>query len=235
MFQAKSIDPDRRLEALEAAMGDRTRALEAALEQRTALLHELDHRVKNNLQLISSLMLMQARRAPEPAVRAALEGTLRRLHAIATVHRRLFDRDDLGRFDVAEFVRDLVSDLDCAAPRPTARFVCELSPAYAPVRLAGALALVVNELVTEALDRVEPAGDAGPIRIAVAQGAEGLRVEVADDAKTSTAASGEAETLGTTIVELLVRQLQGRLRREPGPAGTRTELVLPLVLEAGPP
>ena len=71
--------------------------MEEALAQKGALLHEVDHRVKNNLQLISSLMQMQARRTSEPTVRAALEGMLQRLHAIGAVHRRL----------VPGFVREL--------------------------------------------------------------------------------------------------------------------------------
>jgi two-component sensor histidine kinase len=220
--------PDSRLDALEAAMGDRTRALEAALEQRTALLNELDHRVKNNLQLISSLMLMQARRTADPAVRAALEAMLGRLHAIATVHRRLFDRDDLGRFDLSEFVRDLVSDLVGARDGPTS-FACELSPAPQPVRLAGSLALAINELVAEAL--VRAAG--GSVRIAIHVDDSGVRIEIADDVPCG-AGPGVGETpadpggdLGGTIVDLLVRQLHGRLRRDSGPKGTRVELVLP--------
>ena len=81
--------------------------LQQALDQKTALLHEVEHRVKNNLQLISSLLLMQARRAPDPAVREALQGMLERVNAIATVHRRLFQSDDVERFDVAAFIRAL--------------------------------------------------------------------------------------------------------------------------------
>src|SRR5690606_40563302 len=75
---------------LTRALALRAAEVEVALEQKTALLHEVDHRVKNNLQLISSLMLLQSRRIEDPAARAALRGMLDRVSAIATVHRRLF-------------------------------------------------------------------------------------------------------------------------------------------------
>ena len=91
-------------------------ALEEALARKDALLRELDHRVKNNLQLIASLILLQSRRTTDEAARQALKTVLERVTAVATVHRRLFQGDPL-RFDVADFVRELTGDLAAAVGR----------------------------------------------------------------------------------------------------------------------
>ena len=103
------------------------RALEAALAEKSALLHEVDHRVKNNLQLIASLILLQGRRTQDPAARQALKTVLERVNAVATVHRRLF-RGDVQRFDVAEFVRDLAGDVAAAAGRGDVAIELDLEP-----------------------------------------------------------------------------------------------------------
>src|SRR5258706_9888913 len=85
-------------------------ALREALAQTQALLREVDHRVKNNLQLIASLFLLQSRRVEHPAARETLQTVLERLNAVTTVHRRLFQGDP-QQFELADFVRDLVGDL----------------------------------------------------------------------------------------------------------------------------
>jgi two-component sensor histidine kinase len=225
-----------RVAALEAAVEVRTRDLREALEQRTALLHELDHRVKNNLQLISSLMLLQARRTDDPAVRAALDGMLERLHAIATVHRRLFQNEDVQRFDLAEFVRDLVADLAGDAP-PGLTFKCTLKPVEVPASRAASLALLIDELVVNAIRHAFPDGRAGRVLIAAHKTDGMLRIEITDDGVGMPDPTGGTEDerrgFGLTIVELLGRQLRASIRREDAQPGLRTVVTLPLVSAGG--
>ncbi len=102
-------------EMFELAVKERTMELESALETQKALLHEVDHRVKNNLQMISSLLMMQSRSIPDEAIRASLTAALARIEALSTVHRRLYQSDDVATFDVADFIRDLVPDLVAAS------------------------------------------------------------------------------------------------------------------------
>jgi two-component sensor histidine kinase len=228
----QTVGIDGRVAALEAAVEARTRDLKAALDQRTALLHELDHRVKNNLQLISSLMLMQARRAADPAVRAALDAMLERLHAIATVHRRLFQSEDVERFDLSEFIRDLVADLAGSARRPGLTFQCKLCHAEVSASRAASLALLINELVINAMRHGFPEGRKGTILIDVRKNDQELRIEITDDGVGMTGSSGGTRDadpgFGLTIVELLGRQLQASIRRETANPGVRTVVTLPL-------
>jgi two-component sensor histidine kinase len=223
---------DERVAQLEAAVEARTRDLKTALDQRTALLNELDHRVKNNLQLISSLMQMQARRADDPAVRAALDGMLERLHAISTVHRRLFQSEDVERFDLSEFVRDLIADLAGSAHKPVLTFKCALATAHVPASRAASLALLINELVINAMRHAFPEERVGTILIDVRKNDEELRIEITDDGVGMAGSTGGTRDaspgFGLTIVDLLGRQLQASIRRETANPGVRTVITLPL-------
>jgi two-component sensor histidine kinase len=221
-----------RVAALEAVVEARTRDLKAALAQRTSLLHELDHRVKNNLQLISSLMQMQARHSADPAVKRALAGMIERLNAVATVHRRLFQSEDVERFDLSEFVRDLVADLEAQTGRPEIVFECDLAPAQVPAGKAASLALLIGELITNALRHAFHDGRRGRISITICKSDLELRIEIADDGVGMGGSDGGAthdvNGFGLTIVELLGRQLQARVAREDAHPGVRMRLDLPL-------
>jgi two-component sensor histidine kinase len=232
LSEAETLAIGEKLAALEAAVEARTRDLQTALDQRTALVHELDHRVKNNLQLISSLMLMQARRSADPAVKLALAGMIERLNAVATVHRRLFQSEDIDRFDISIFVRDLVADLAGSSGRKDLRFDCDLAPVQVPAAKAASLALLINELLTNALRHAFPEGRAGRVAITIVKNNGELRIEIIDDGVGMGGPSGgsadEQRGFGLTIVELLGRQLQARITREDAGPGVRTRIVLPL-------
>lgn len=226
-----------RLAALEAAVEARTRDLKAALDQRTALVHELDHRVKNNLQLISSLMLMQARHSADPAVKEALNAMTQRLNAVATVHRRLFQTEDIERFDLAEFVRDLVADLAGAAARPQLAFRCDLAPVKVTAAKAASLALLINELITNVLRHAFPDDRAGEVSITIIENNAELWIEILDNGVGMGGhdgmAAGDVQGFGLTIVELLGRQLQARVTREDAHPGVRTRIEAPLESVSG--
>lgn len=221
---------DDRVAALEQAVAARTRDLQSALDQRSALLNELDHRVKNNLQLISSLMLMQARRA-DPAVRTALMSMQERLSALAVVHRRLFQSEDVSAFDLAEFIRDLVSELTASAAGREIEIVCRLEPVSAPAAQAASLALLINEILTNAYRHAFPPGRAGRLCVSLANTDSQLWIEIADDGvgrAEGREIADDERGFGLTIVELLGRQLQARIEREDAHPGFRVTIRVPL-------
>ncbi len=199
-------------------------ALEAALAQKNALLHEVDHRVKNNLQLIASLILLQTRRTPDEASRQALKSVLERVTAVATVHRRLFQGDPL-RFDVADFVRDLIGDLAAAAGRDDLEIVVELDPVTIPASSAAAFALVINELLSNALKHAFPVGRGGRISVGLANRGDACVLTVADD---GLGMSGQPAGFGSTIVKLLCQQLHAELRIDDAQPGLRTTVTIPV-------
>ncbi|HEX6860586.1 MAG TPA: PAS domain-containing protein [Caulobacteraceae bacterium] len=214
---------------LEAAVAARTADLSRALEQKTALLHEVDHRVKNNLQLISSLLLLQARRNEKPEVKLALKSMLERVNAVATVHRRLFQAEDVQRFDVAEFVRDLVSDAVGASGRADVVVRLNLERVDVAASKAAPLALVINELLCNALHHAFPGGRTGHIDIGIVRENGDFRIEIADDGVGMNAAGkDQPPCFGLNIVRLLCQQLRASIDTDSSHGGVRTIVRLPI-------
>jgi two-component sensor histidine kinase len=198
-------------------------ALQNALAQKTALIHEVDHRVKNNLQLISSLFHIQARRA-DPATKAVLCGMLSRINAIAVVHRRLFRGEDVERFDVAAFIQDLAPEIASAEGGEDVTLEMDLVRMDVASRKAAPLALILSELVTNAFRHAFPGGG-GRLTIKTGSAADFFRIEIVDDG-VGLGTTNPTEGFGFTIVELLCRQVGGRLERLNLPQGTGFELTL---------
>lgn len=205
-----------------------THDLSHALEQKTALLHEVDHRVKNNLQLISSLLLLQVRRSPDPHIKQALRGMLERVNAISTVHRRLFQTDDVQCFDVAEFVRDLANDALGASGRGDIAVRLELERVDVAASKAAPLALVINELLCNSLHHAFPGGRQGVIEMVVAREGLGFRIEVADDGAGMDHPGLDQPTgFGLNVVRLLCQQLKGDCEITDARPGVRAVIHLP--------
>jgi two-component sensor histidine kinase len=200
--------------------------LEQALAQKTALLHEVDHRVKNNLQLISSLLQLQSRKIADEPTRQTVRGILERVNAIGAVHRRLFQSGDVQRFDVADFVRDLAGDLAAGARREDIELKLDLEPVSVPASQAAPMALVVNELISNALKHAFPPGRGGVIGISIRSLGERFEITVADDGVGLP--PGNPRGFGLTIVQLLCQQLKAQLSLTDNQPGVRAVVSLPL-------
>lgn len=219
----------RRTEELERTAAE----LRQALEAKTVLLHEVDHRVKNNLQLVSSLIFMQSREIPDPAIKASLRAMLSRIEALGTVHRRLYQSDDVSRFDVADFARDVVTDLVGATGRTDIAVSLDLEPVEVPAEKAAPVALMLNELVTNSLKHAFVDGRPGTVNVAVRRNGRDFFITVADDGVglqeggSADGASGK-RSFGRNLVDTLGRQLQARTEWVQGHPGTRVEITLPI-------
>lgn len=222
---SRDYEVDQRIVA-EGELDSRTRDLAHALQQKSALLHEIDHRVKNNLQLITSLLRLQARRSSDPSVRRALTGAQERVNAVATVHRRLFRGEDVERFDVGAFVQDLLADVIGGSGRRDIQSRLHLEPVDLPAAGAAPLALLINELLSNAIHHAFPDGRAGVITVAVRREQGEFTIEIADNGVglgTPAAAPG----FGGTIVSLLSGQLGARYETTDAQPGVRTVIRFP--------
>lgn len=205
---------------------DYARELEQALEAKTSLLHEVDHRVKNNLQLIASLLQLQSRRLADEATREVVRGILERVNALGAVHRRLFQSSDVQRFDVADFVRDLAGDLAAGSRREDLQLRLDLQPVAVAASQAAPLALVTNELIVNALKHAFPGGRRGDIDITLRDMGGRFALMIADDGVGMPAAA--ADGFGLTIVHLLARQLKAQVVIEDAQPGVRVTVSMPL-------
>jgi two-component sensor histidine kinase len=201
--------------------------LRALAEQKVQLLHEVEHRVKNNLQLISSLIQFQARRTEEPAVREALREVLDRVGAVSTVHRRLFQGGDPARFELAEFLRDIVDDQLGRARRSDVDVRFALQPVTAPAASAAPLALLVNEILGRALSvGMPPPGGRLSVELRAMDGA--VRIALAHEGPTTAAALRDSLDGPSSIVTILTRQLRAAIEWRDNQPGAAALITVPM-------
>jgi PAS domain S-box-containing protein len=217
-------------------------ALVEALEAREVLLHEVNHRVKNSLQLVSSLLSLQASRSADQDLRAGLAEARGRIGVVSQVHRRLYQAGTHGRIDdLASFLQELCDDTVAALDQEGRISLEFAAPAdegagaeRAPIDRAVPLALILSELVTNAVKYAFPDGRGGTIRVSVRRVEEeggALVVSVEDDGIglpegfEPIASRG----VGMRVVVVLVRQLRARLevRRTYPEGGASFVVVMP--------
>ena len=196
----------------EEEVARRTKDLREALDAKTLLVHEVDHRVKNNLLTIASILKLQARTTENTTVRATLRSVLDRVEALSTVQRKLFTTEDVERFDVADFTRELVIDVVGALRRDDIRITFDLSPVLVPAIKASPLALIINELVGDALRRgLRDGGGTIDIFIKRLNGHFVIRIT---DSMDPVDVDPEEEAFSRTILETCARQVNATLKRD---------------------
>ena len=205
-------------------MTERKRSEELAKKE--LLLREIHHRVKNNLQVVSSLLYLQSQQVGDPRLAAILEENRHRIRSIALIHEKLYQSKDPGEVRFAAYLRDLLNHLliaygaSASAVRP--ELAVDEGEAFG-LDTAILLGLLVSELVSNALKHAFPRGTGGVIRIALERiGADGLRLEVGDDGVGLPPECDPAtsRSMGLMLVQLFAKQLEAVLEVERG-GGTR--------------
>lgn len=200
--------------------------LSRALEAQVALQREADHRVKNTLQLIASLLQLQARRAPDPAIRDALKGMQQRLAAVSAAQRRVSREDGHEWVEADGMVRDVVGDLAVGVGRDDIVFELKLEPLLVAARDGAPLALIANELVGNAVRHGCPEG-ACRVEVELARTADGYRFVVADEGVPGAVAETRPG-VGMTICQLLAQQLRGQVEIDGSQPGRRVVVSVPM-------
>jgi len=194
---------------------DAEQRLLASLREKELLLKEVHHRVKNNLQVISSLLNLQAQELRDPQMIRLFQESQGRVRSLALIHEQLYRSRDLSQIDFAAYVRELVERLAQGMGKTAARvsFRFELEPSQLPLDLAIPCGMIVNELVSNALEHAFPEGSAGSVRIAFRGDAAGYELTVADNGVglAEELLAGKPGTLGLKVVQALTRQIRGRL------------------------
>ncbi len=198
--------------------------LRASLDEKDLLLKEVHHRVKNNLQVVSSLLRLQSRLAGSTEAVRILEESEHRIRAMAMVHEAIY-RSNVGRVGADEYLESLVRQLESLYAPPDARIVVRSRIANLELDLDQAipLALVVNELVSNALKHAFPDGADGQIEVVLEVRAHELTLEVRDDGVGFPPDLDwrDTDSLGMRLVYLLSEQMGATVEVEVG--GVRRE------------
>ena len=216
------------LDTMAEGITARDLSLRESIAHKDALMREIHHRVKNNLQVITSLLNMQQRALTDPAARVAMSDTRQRITALALIYRALYQSPDLRRVDVRQFLEELIGQLSTSEGGRPSKIRTELVADdldIDPDKLAP-LALFAVEAITNA--RKHAFGESGGlIHVSFKVGGEEILLEIIDDG------GGDVETMsasgvGRTLMSAFARQLRGRA--EVGPAagaGVAVRLVFP--------
>jgi two-component sensor histidine kinase len=187
--------------------------------------------VKNNLQVVSSLVLLKARQSQDETTRRVLHNMAERISALSTVHRLLYPVGDVSRFDLKEFIGDLAADLLTALPKDQITLDLDIEPVTISAAKATPLALLVNEIVGNALKHAYPGNRRGQVAIRVTKPEGDLRIAIEDDGIGPSGQGGAVSGFGKTLIEMLVRQLRARIDWEDAEPGTRAIITIPLNAE----
>ena len=200
----------------------------ARLSTSAAVVREMHHRIKNNLQTVAMLLQMQSGQSGDPTVAEGLRASIGRILSIAAVHEVL-SRQGFRLVDVKQVAERIVrlTSQNMVRPGLQAAISVEGEAILLPSRPATSLALVINELLLNALEHAFAGRAEGRVRILLGRSPEGTVVEVEDDG-VGFSQGAPSSQLGLEIVQTLVRDdLSGTIEFHSDPQGTRATLRIP--------
>ena len=194
----------------------------AALREKSVLLQEVHHRVKNNLQVVMSLLRLESRRSADAAVTTVLDDMQGRIRAMALLHESLYRSGIFASTDLNVYLRELGAQLFrvMAANEQLIRLELELEPVHVALHQGTPIGLIANELISNCFKHAFPDGRAGTVRMSLQRLPETARLclRVSDDGVgfPDDFASRHKRSLGLQLVEDLTQQLDGTLEIGPG-------------------
>ena len=205
-----------------AALEEKNAVLTRALESERVLKMEIDHRVKNSLQLVGSLLQMQVGRTANDEAKRALQAAHSRVRAISSIHGALNRANAMDRVRLAAHAAHLLEELREQAPDGV-EITLQADEVELPTDRASAFAILMNEFVTNSLKHAFPGGRKGEVSIAVNERDGRILARFADDGAGIPIAE-RVEGLGTRLIQALASQLGATLSQESSAAGTSMTL-----------
>jgi len=202
------------------------RALEESGRQKDLLLKEVNHRVNNSLQIVSNLLHLQAQTAGTAA--RQFHNAAARVSAIAAVHQQLHRHDDVGTVVLDRYLIDLCREIAAASSSPgqASSIAVDADPLIISTDVAVPLALIVNELITNAIQHSKPPGEGRNVRVWLKAHTDAFSISVSDQGEGPSADQTHAG-LGSRITEALARQINATIKKEHVAPGYKVTLMVP--------
>ncbi len=230
-LEAAKEELEKRVQERTAELTQTNGKLAGLLNEKELLLKEVHHRVKNNLQVISSLLNLQSEYIKDPEALQIFAESRNRVRSMALIHEKLYQSHDLARIDFADYLRSLTRNLQSSFSKKSAavHIGVEVDDLMLGVDAAVPCGLIVNELVTNCFKYAFPADRAGEIQISMTRTAtEGLKLSVADNGVgfPKHVDFKNTDSLGMQIINTLAEQLDGTIHMTNG-TGTKFEICFP--------
>ncbi len=193
-------------------------SIRRALQEKEVLLREIHHRVKNNLQVVCSMLRLQARHIQDETLSEALSDCRERVHAMAILHDQLHRAKDVSSIDMGEYIRSLAASLFRSYGVNSARIALLMDVDAIPVAMDSAIpcGLIVHELVSNAVRHAFPKDAGGQVSLGLhVDSDEQIELTVSDDGKgfSQTPYYADTQSLGLRLVYLLAEQLEAAIER----------------------
>jgi two-component sensor histidine kinase len=211
------------------------RRLEAALERHQILLKEMNHRIKNSLSIVSSMLRLQSSQTSTSTATEQLEAAALRVHAVARAHERLYQSDDVERLDIGRYIEQVCGDVDesvahCAIHVEAQHDILIATDQAIP------LALMVNELITNAAKHAYAGQSGCKIWVGVVREGAAIRVSVRDEGVglPTSFDMAKGKGLGMRLVRAFLQQLEAKVVLNPQPRGTEFVALVPMTHQLVP-
>jgi len=193
--------------------------IKASLREKEVLLREIHHRVKNNLQIITSLLRLQSSRVEEDAIQEMFKTAQSRIRTMALIHEKLYQSQDLSKIDLSQYIRNLsihLLNIYRTDPEKVSLNI-EIGDVFLDINTAIPCGLIINELVSNSLKYAFPANRSGSIQVKLDVDKKGKHILMVADDGVGLPEGLQVEstdTLGLQLVYDLTKQIQGRLTVE---------------------
>jgi two-component sensor histidine kinase len=179
------------------------------------LLKEIHHRVKNNLEIVSSLLELQSNQIEDPYTKDAMLASQNRVHSIGIVHQKLYQGENLGAIEMKDYFINLSeSILDSFSAHKRIQVECAMNTLNVDIDTAVPLGLIVNELLTNTIKYAFPGERSGKVQIKLEQGANGNLQMLVSDNGVGKSGTINGTGFGGQLISLLTRQLGGTIKED---------------------
>ena len=212
-------------------LADKNLEISKALSEKEVLLKEIHHRVKNNLQVISSLLSLQSRQLEDSKAKEAIRASRNRVKSMALIHQKLYQDENLVEVDVQEYIDKLTGSLVSSyqTSDKTVHFHTDVDSIKLDVDSIIPIGLILNELISNALKYAFDNDHSGTIGVSLKERNDGIRLEVSDDGLglPDTFSIENSKGLGYRLIIAFAEKLKAHLSIEDLPRGTSVSMLIP--------
>lgn len=202
--------------------------IERSLSEKETLLHEIHHRVKNNLAVVSGMMHLQVLKETDERVREKLSAGMSRIKTMAAIHELLYTSSSFANLRIDENTKSLINSItDTFYSSIDLDVSYDMDPVELSIKDAIPCSLIVNEVVTNVLKHAYDDGDSGNLYVSVGDDGGRVKLKIRDDGKglpDNFDKTGDGSSLGLELIETLTNQLQGEYSYVPLDDGVQFEL-----------